>query len=258
MSDQDTRRNKDAALVIIGMEILSGRTQDTNTHWMAERLTDHGVILKEVRIIQDDKDAIIRTVRDLSDSYDYVFTTGGIGPTHDDITAESIAEAFKVKLERNREAYGLLEEHYSIDELTPARAKMAMIPVGAELIPNPVTSAPGFIIKNVHVMAGVPRIMHAMFDHVLGAIEVGQPILSSTVTCGLQESQIAEDLGKLQDAYPDIEIGSYPHYRGGVLGLSLVLRSTDASILKTATDELVELIRKFGDEPKALTMRIPN
>lgn len=259
MGNEEKAENADkiytAALIIIGNEILSGRTQDSNTPWIAERLTERGIILSEVRVIPDAEDVIIRTIRDVRQHFDYIFTTGGIGPTHDDITAESIAKAFGVELVHNEEAFNMLEEHYGLEELTPPRAKMAMIPEEARLIPNPVTAAPGFIVENVHVMAGVPRIMQAMLDHVLGSIQAGRPILSNTVSCGLSESELAEDLSFLQDKYPGVQLGSYPHYRGGVLGLSLVMRSMDGENLNKATDELLEIIKKHGDEPRALSIR---
>ncbi len=244
-----------AALVIIGNEILAGRTQDSNTPWIAERLTDYGIVLAEVRIIPDHENVIIKTINALRPDFDYIFTTGGIGPTHDDITADSIAKAFGVELVQNEQAFRMLEEHYGLEELTPPRAKMCMIPEGAQLIPNPVTAAPGFIIENVHVMAGVPRIMQAMLDHLLGMIKAGKPILSNTVACSLQESVLASDLAELQERYPDVQMGSYPHYRGGVLGLSLVMRATDKESLDVATEELIELIKKHGDEPRALSIR---
>lgn len=244
-----------AALIIIGNEILAGRTQDSNTQWIASKLTDYGIVLGEVRTIPDQKEMIIKTVNDLRQNFDYVFSTGGIGPTHDDITADCIADAFGVEMVRNDEAFKMLEEHYGLEELTPPRAKMSMIPEGASLIPNPVTAAPGFVIENVYVMAGVPRIMHAMLDHVLGVVKAGKPILSNTVACSLPESAIASDLEVLQANYPEIILGSYPHYRGGVLGLSLVLRGTNPSKLESATDELIRLIESHGDEPRALSIR---
>lgn len=244
-----------AALVIIGNEILAGRTQDTNTQWIATHLTEHGIVLTEVRTIPDERERIMATVKDLRGDFDYVFTTGGIGPTHDDITAECVAEAFGKELVRNDEAFRMLEEHYGLEELTPPRAKMCMIPVDATLIPNPVTAAPGFRIENVFVMAGVPRIMHAMLDHILGTIDAGAPILSNTVACSLTESAIASDLSALQDEYPEIMMGSYPHYRGGVLGLSLVLRGTAPESLQEATDKLIQIIEDHGDEPRALSIR---
>lgn len=244
-----------AALVIIGNEILSGRTQDTNTPWIAERLTSRGITLAEVRIIPDIDEIIVKTIRDIYKSYDYVFTTGGIGPTHDDITAASMARAFDKELVLNDSAYKMLEEHYGAQELTEAHTKMAMIPEGACLIPNPVTAAPGFIIENVHVMAGIPRIMHAMLDHVLGSIQAGKPILSNTVACGLQESVLADELARLHEKYDDVEFGSYPHYRGGILGLSLVMRSMNAENLHLATEEVIEIVKSLGDEPRALSIR---
>jgi molybdenum cofactor synthesis domain-containing protein len=255
MSEKTKKETYTAALIIIGNEILSGRTQDTNTPWIAERLTGRGIVLSEVRVIADVEVEIIDAVNGLRRKFDYVFTTGGIGPTHDDITAESVARAFARPLERNAEAYKTLEQHYGAADLTAPRAKMAMIPKGAGLIPNPVTAAPGFVIENVYVMAGVPRIMQGMMDHILNTIDAGQPILSNTVTCGLPESAVAEDLTNLQNKYEKVQIGSYPHYRGGVLGLSLVLRTTDPAALENATVELIEIIRKHGDEPRALTVK---
>lgn len=244
-----------AVLIIIGNEILSGRTTDANTPWIAERLTERGILLAEVRIIPDVERVIIDTVNDLRGKYDYVFTTGGIGPTHDDITAECIAKAFGVGLVKDGEAFLTLENYYGIENLTPPRAKMALVPEGAKLIPNPVSAAPGFIKDNVHVMAGVPRIMQAMMDHVLNEIKAGKPILSNSVACSLPESRVAEDLTALQAKYPDIDIGSYPHYRGGHLGLSLVLRGTNNENLDLATAEVLGIIKKHGDEPRAISIR---
>lgn len=244
-----------AALIVIGDEILAGRTQDTNTPWIAERLTEHGVALAEVRTIPDNESMIVKTINDIRSEYDYVFTTGGIGPTHDDITSASVAKAFGIDIERNAEAFRILEDHYGLEELTPPRAKMSLIPVGAKLIPNPVTAAPGFALENVYVMAGVPRIMQAMLDHILGTIQSGVPILSHTVSCSLAESTLAPDLEQLQISHPTISIGSYPNYRGGALGLSLVLRGTSKETLKIATEELIEMIRAQGDEPRAVSMK---
>ncbi len=257
-TDTPKKETFTAALIIIGNEILSGRTQDTNTPWIAERLTGRGIILTEVRVITDVEAEIVHAVNELRAKFDYIFTTGGIGPTHDDITAASVAKAFGLELERNEEAFRMLEDHYGLPDLTPPRAKMALIPKGASLIPNPVTAAPGFIIGNVHVMAGVPRIMQAMLDHVLGEIDAGNPILSNTVACNLTESAIAEDLTRLQEKYPKIQMGSYPHYRGGALGLSLVLRAIDPDMLETATKELIEIVRSHGEEPRALSLKRHN
>ena len=244
-----------AALVVIGHEILSGRTADANTPWIAERLTEKGILLAEVRIVPDVEHIIISTVNQLRANHDYVFTTGGIGPTHDDITADSVAKAFGIPLIQSDEAFKILEDYYGIENMTPPRIKMAMIPQGAKLIPNSVSAAPGFIVENVYVMAGIPRIMQAMMDHVLDEIKAGTPILSNTVTCGLSESKIAEDLTSLQSAYPDVDIGSYPHFRGGAMGLSLVLRATNNEKLDLATAEILKIIRNHGDEPRALSIR---
>ena len=244
-----------AALVVIGNEILSGRTVDSNTPWIAERLTARGIVLAEVRVIPDTEAGIIDTVNALRATHDYVFTTGGIGPTHDDITSEAIAKALGMPLELNAAAMHALEEHYGAETVSKPRAKMAMIPRGAVLIPNPVSAAPGYIAGNVYVMAGVPRIMQGMLDQVLGMIDAGKPVLSSTITCKLGESVIAEDLSALQDRYPAVQIGSYPHYRGGTLGLSLVVRSTEQPMLEEVAAAIVELIRKHGDEPRTLSIK---
>lgn len=245
-----------AALIVIGNEILSGRTQDSNTQWIADKLAGQGIRLSEVRVIPDNEAVIIKTVREMKDGIDYLFTTGGIGPTHDDITSDSIAKAFAVPLEMNSEARQTLLNYYGSEaELTPARLKMATVPRGATLIQNPVSAAPGFIIENVFVMAGVPRIMQAMFDDILVQLMPGKPILSNTVTCGLGESRIAQDLEAIQRNYADVEIGSYPHYRSGVLGLSLVLRSTDNDLLHAATGRVVAMIRSHGGEPRAISVK---
>ncbi len=255
MPEKETRDIYNAGLIVIGNEILAGRTQDTNTPWIAERLTDHGIVLAEVRVIPDVREEIVSTVNEMRQKHDYVFSTGGIGPTHDDITAACVAEAFEVELVQDEQAFRMLEEHYGLEELTPSRIKMSMVPDGAILIPNPVTAAPGFIMENVYVMAGVPRIMQAMLDHLLGMIDAGKPILSNTVACSLPESTVAAELGVLQEKYPGLQLGSYPHYRGGILGLSLVLRGTDKAVLERATDELIAIIRAHGDEPRALSIR---
>ncbi|MCD8570654.1 MAG: competence/damage-inducible protein A [Alphaproteobacteria bacterium] len=247
-----------AAIVIIGDEILSGRTHDTNTVWLAERLNDQGIMLEEVRVIPDREAKIIETVNTLRAQFDYIFTTGGIGPTHDDITAASIAKAFDVALLQNPEAMALLVAHYGgAHEVTPARARMAMIPEGATLIHNPVSSAPGFIIGNVHVMAGVPRIMQAMFEQILETLQGGDPLLSNTITCEMAESELAADMASLQEKFPDVLIGSYPHFQAGNFGLSVVLRCTEATLLKNASEELVTMILSRGKTPRALSLQVP-
>lgn len=251
--------NKDlyrAALVIIGNEILSGRTKDANTSWIAESIAGIGVVLGEVRIVPDIEAEIIAAVNQLRGHYDYVFTTGGIGPTHDDITAESIAKAFGVELALDEEAYGILVRYYgSEEEVTPPRKKMAMIPQGARLINNPVSGAPGFQIENVFVMAGVPRIMQAMFDDVKMRLHRGLPMLSNTIACSLIESQAAQPLEEIQKKYQSVSIGSYPQFRGGILGLSLVLRSTDNASLDQATADVIAMIANLGGSANAISIQ---
>ena len=252
---KDKKDTYTAALLIIGNEILSGRTQDTNSNWMAAQFSGIGIQLVEIRVVPDDETEIIEAIKALRSKVDYLMTTGGIGPTHDDITAGSVAKAFGVELELNDDALQMMIKHYGDEvEMTPARQKMAMIPAGAGLIYNPVSGAPGFYLENVYVMAGVPRIMQAMFDAVKNELAHGQPLMSRTVTCNLQESQIAEGLSAVQDKYAEISIGSYPHYRGGALGLSLVLRGTDEGLLDQATQNVVDLIESLGGQTKAVSV----
>ncbi len=240
-----------ACLIIIGSEILSGRTRDANLPFLAERLDQLGVRLLEARIIPDVADTIVGAVNECRAVYDYVFTTGGIGPTHDDITAECVARAFGVPLERNPEAVRRLQRRYANTgiELNQARLRMANVPAGATLIDNPVSNAPGFQIGNVLVMAGVPDIMRAMFEGIKHRITGGLPMRSRTVSCVLPEGDLAQDLGALQERYPDIEIGSYPYFRRGRFGVSVVLRATDAEPLAGALEALCDLIRRLGGEP---------
>jgi molybdenum cofactor synthesis domain-containing protein len=240
-----------AALIVIGNEILSGRTQDANIKFTAEKLMSRGIALCEVRVVPDIEEKIIRAVNELKAGVDYVFTTGGIGPTHDDITAESIAKAFGVELRSDPEARRVMDEYYK-GEWNPARLKMTMIPEGARLVPNPVSGAPGFNIGNVYVMAGVPRIMQGMLESILPLLQEGARIISVTVACSLRESQIADRLAALQERYEDVDIGSYPQYREGPHNLNLVLRSVDAGRLQAAVAELLRIIRDLGDAPSVL------
>lgn len=239
-----------AAILVIGNEILSGKTQDANIAWMAARLGAKGIPLLEVRIVPDEEDAIVEAVNALRGKYLYVFTTGGIGPTHDDITADSIAKAFEAPIGINVEARKILEEHYTKKnvELNDARLRMARIPVGGTLIPNPVTVAPGFFLENVYVMAGAPEIMQGMFLAIEPTLEEGKPVLSATVNCNQKEGDIAQELGGIQKQYDDIAIGSYPHM-GEKPSLSLVLRGTDEKRLAAATHKVADLIRAKGEEP---------
>lgn len=231
-----------AAMIVIGNEILSGRTQDLNINYVAKKLVECGVVLAEVRIIPDVESVIISTIGELYEKVDYIFTSGGIGPTHDDITAASVAKAFDVVLEEHPEARSLLLEHYGENDLSAARLRMARIPVGAELIPNPVSVAPGFIIENTHVMAGVPRIMQAMMDHVACTLKGGAVIQSHTVSCTLTESVIAKELTAIQDDWKHVDIGSYPYFKDGVLGVNIVLRSSVESDLVQAAGDVSDMV----------------
>jgi molybdenum cofactor synthesis domain-containing protein len=239
-----------ACLIIIGNEILSGRTQDANLAYLAQGLNSVGIRLREVRVIPDVADTIVATVNELRAKFDYVFTTGGIGPTHDDITSETIARAFGVKWVLDPEARRRLAAGYKNEsELNEARLRMAHVPEGAVLIDNPVSRAPGFQIGNVFVLAGVPRIMQAMFDGIKHRLQGGAPVRSRSVVCALPEGILAEGLGKLQLRYQDLDIGSYPFYRRDGHGVALVMRGTDEVRLAAAVDELKIMIRALGDEP---------
>jgi len=242
---------KTAAILVIGDEILSGRTQDTNTNAIARFLAALGIDLKEVRVVGDVEAEIVAGLNALRERYDFVFTTGGIGPTHDDITALSIAKAFDVPIEHHVEAVERLTRHYGADKLTEARLRMARIPKGASLIDNPVSAAPGFRIGNVFVMAGVPAIMRAMFDGVAPGLTGGARMLQRIVSCRMGESVLAEPLAAIQARHPEVEIGSYPYFRQGAFGVSLVARSTDPTALDAVAAEIEGMIRSLGGEPIA-------
>ncbi|MDR3517104.1 MAG: molybdopterin-binding protein [Azospirillaceae bacterium] len=243
-----------ASLIIIGNEILSGRTQDTNLASLAQRLNPIGIPLREVRVIADDQAMIVATVNELRARDRYVFTTGGIGPTHDDITAGSVAAAFGVPLVRDPDAVRLLESHYPSGHLNEARLRMATVPEGSRLIANPVSRAPGFQIGNVFVLAGVPRIMQAMLDDVIPRLQGGPAMLSRTVRCHLAEGVLAAQLGALQDRLPAIAIGSYPFgLPPAKPGTNLVLRGTDASALDAAVIELCAILRVLGGDAEVVS-----
>lgn len=235
-----------AAVLVIGDEILSGRTKDANMGFLAERLTELGIRLREARVVPDVPEEIVAAVNALRARYDHVFTTGGIGPTHDDITAECIARAFGVPLLRHPEAVRRLEAHYEAGQLNEARLRMANVPEGGTLIDNPVSAAPGFRIGNVYVMAGVPRIMQAMFDGIAPTLAGGDKVLSRTVTCDLGEGVIAAGLGAIAAEYAELSVGSYPYFRAGRFGTSLVLRGTDAGRLSSATEAVRSLVVSLG------------
>jgi molybdenum cofactor synthesis domain-containing protein len=239
-----------ACIVVIGNEILSGRTKDANLAWLAVQLNEVGVQLREARVIPDDEAVIVRTVNEVRAAFDYVFTTGGIGPTHDDITAECIAKAFGVPLIQHPEAVRRLRSHYAnAADLSAARLRMANVPEGATLIDNPVSKAPGFKIANVHVMAGVPAIMQAMFDGIRATLKGGAKVLSRTVSAKLPEGKMAAGLTDLQNRYPDVQIGSYPYFRAGQTGAAIVLRGIDVARIDAAAEELKSLMRGLGGEP---------
>ena len=237
-----------SGMIVIGNEILSGRTQDKNINYIAKKLVEHGIELSEVRIVPDVEKRVVDAVQEFSERFDYVFTSGGIGPTHDDITAECVSKAFDAEYEMNDEAYAILLDHYGEAEFTPARQKMAMTPKGATLIPNPVSSAPGFIIENVHVMAGVPAIFQAMIDHVVISLKGGDVIQSRTVPSRFPESKLAEGLGDIQKKFPTVDIGSYPYFKDGELGVNVVLRSTDEGALSQAVMDVEIIISALEDK----------
>ena len=237
-----------AGIVIIGDEILSGRTKDTNINWIANELNQIGIKLKEARVIEDDKKIIVDTVLEFSKKFSYVFTSGGIGPTHDDITTESIAEAFKVDLEKNQIAMNLLKKHYekSNIDFNEARQKMAIIPKGALLIDNPVSVAPGFNIKNVYVFAGVPKIMQSMFHSIFSKLKNGIIMKSKTITCDIGEGKIAKSLSQIEKQFLNMKIGSYPYFNPKSFGTSIVVRSEKKEDIDLAIEKLREIISQFG------------
>ena len=233
-----------AAILIIGNEILSGRTQDTNTSTLATWLNSIGVKVNEVRVVPDDEKIIIDTLNMLRKSYNYVFTTGGIGPTHDDITAQSVAKAFGLKYEIHKEAFKILEAYYKPGEFNEGRQKMVWMPENAELILNPTSGAPGFSVENVFCLPGVPSILKSMLGGIKNRIVGGQPILSHTISLRTVESEIASSLTKVQDKNKEVEIGSYPFFHAGKLGVSIVLRSEDQSKIDNCNSEIIKFIKE--------------
>ncbi|PJE35432.1 competence/damage-inducible protein A [Pseudooceanicola lipolyticus] len=232
--------NPTAAMLVIGDEILSGRTRDSNMHHLAGELTARGIDLKEARMVSDDRAAIMAAVQALSQAYDHVFTSGGIGPTHDDITADSVAAAFDVPIDVRADARALLEAHYARTgtELNAARLRMARIPEGAVLIDNPVSTAPGFTLGNVHVMAGVPAIFEAMVASVLPSLTGGAALLSDSIRVDRPEGEIAGPLGLIAGRYDDLSIGCYPFQLDGAFGANVVFRGTDRGRIDAALAEL--------------------
>ncbi|WFS02152.1 competence/damage-inducible protein A [Rhizobium tumorigenes] len=238
-----------AAMLAIGDELLSGRTKDKNIGHLADILLLSGIDLKEVRIVADEEDAIVAALNALRGTYDYVFTSGGIGPTHDDITADAIAKAFGVACEHDEEAMKLMAAMYERRDMpfTEARQRMARMPVGATHIANPVSTAPGFTIGNVHVMAGVPQVFQAMLDNVIPTLRTGTPMLSTAVACPFGEGDIGTPLGAIQKAHPETSIGSYPRYLGQSFSTEIVVRARTEAAMQAAAEEvrqMIETIRK--------------
>ena len=236
--------NPTAAMLVIGDEILSGRTRDANMPYLACELTRAGIDLREVRVISDDPEAIVAAVQALSAAHDVVFTSGGIGPTHDDITAENVARAFGRDISVRDDARAILAAHYEARdlELNDARLRMARIPEGATLIDNPVSAAPGFTIENVHVMAGVPQIFQAMVASVLPTITGGAPLLSQSLDVDRGEGDIAGPLTDLAARYPDLSFGSYPFIRNGAYGVNVVVRGQDGARVDAAMADLSQML----------------
>jgi len=237
-----------AVVIIIGNEILFGRTQDANLSFLGKRFDELGIVLKQAIIIPDVEEKIIAAVNESRHEVDYVFTTGGIGPTHDDITTMSVAKAFGIEVERNQEAVDAMNKYYEPGKLNEARLKMADIPKGATLIDNPISGAPGIQIENVFVFPGVPLITQAMFDGMTDRLVGGLPVLTENIATNLTEGTLAEGLGKIQDRYDDVSIGSYPYFKKGKLGVNLVMRSTDQVRLDNAGNEIDDLIKDLNGQ----------
>jgi molybdenum cofactor synthesis domain-containing protein len=241
-----------AALIVIGDEILSGRTQDKNVAQIATWLNVQGIRLREVRVVPDEEDRIVEAVNILRARNDYLFTTGGIGPTHDDITVDAIARALDVPVEVHPEARAMLEGYYaSRGGLTDARLRMARVPQGASLIPNHYSGAPGIRTGNIFIMAGVPHITAGMLDALTGTLEGGRPLLSTSIGCWVAESEIADTLGATEKAHDGCQIGSYPFFREGRVGANFVIRSTDEATLGACAAALTQALEALGHEAVA-------
>ncbi|QYJ07850.1 competence/damage-inducible protein A [Qipengyuania flava] len=243
-----TERIYTAGLVVIGDEILSGRTHDKNIAQVASWLQVQGIRLSEVRVVPDVIERIVEAVNALREGYDYLFTTGGIGPTHDDITVDAVAEALGVDVVIHPDAKAMLERYYASigKELTEARLRMARVPDGAELIPNRMSGAPGIKLGNIHLMAGVPHITSGMLDALTGTLEGGAPLLSETVGCWTPESEVADILRQVEQAHEGCQIGSYPFFREGRVGANFVVRSTSEEELRSCVDSLCDGLATAG------------
>jgi len=242
--------NPTACILVIGNEVLSGRTQDANIRFLAQRLGDMGMPVREVRVIPDVAEVIIRTVNEVRAAFDHVFTTGGIGPTHDDITSECVAAAFGVPWEPHPVVWARMQAHYPEGGFNAARQRMATMPRGAVLIDNGQTIAPGFSMGNVHVMAGVPAIMRAMFEMLAPSLPSGEPIVSRSVhAADIREGDLAAGLTEIQQRYPALDLGSYPYFRAGGAGVAIVAKGVDAAAAEAAIAEVTALFVALGGTP---------
>ena len=237
-----------AGIIVIGNEILSGRTQDTNTSTLSIWLNSLGIKVQEVRVIPDIEKTIISSVNELRKKYNYIFTTGGIGPTHDDITASSISKAFNLTYGLHKEAMAILEKYYKPGEFNEGRQKMACMPTEANLILNPTSGAPGFNVENVFCLPGVPSILKSMLGGITNKLIGGDPILSHTINLKTVESEIAKPLSNVQDNNKDVEIGSYPFFRAGKLGVAIVIRSSDKNKIKNCNLEILKFVKEKNIE----------
>ena len=233
-----------AGIIIIGNEILSGRTKDLNTSALSKWLNSIGIKVLETRTIPDIEEVIISTVNELKQKFDYIFTSGGIGPTHDDITAQSISKAFELKYEIHKEAYKILEKYYGTNDFNEGRQRMTWMPSKANLILNPSSGAPGFYVKNVFCLPGVPAILESMLPNLTNKIVGGEPILSKTISLRTLESEIAKPLKKVQEKNNEVDIGSYPFFRKGKIGVSIVLTSKDQSKMDKCNSQILEFIKE--------------
>ena len=244
----ENKKEINAAIIIIGNEVLSGRTKDLNTSTISIWLNSLGIFVKEVRIIPDVEKTIIDNVNELRNKFNYVFTTGGIGPTHDDITAESVSKAFNLEYGFHNEAFSILEKYYDPGEFNDGRQKMAKMPTTANLILNPTSGAPGFYVENVFCLPGVPSILKSMIGGLNNVLVGGDPVLSKTINLRTYESEIAESLTNVQNNNKDVEIGSYPFFRQGKLGVSIVLRSVNQNKINICSSQILDFISKKNIE----------
>ena len=243
-------KRKTSGIIIIGNEVLSGKTLDTNSNFLCKNLHEIGIECKEISVVEDDEKKIIEKVNVFRKKFDFVFTTGGIGPTHDDITSKSIAKAFKDKLVLNKLAKARLKKHYSDEDLTKARLKMAYFPSKATLIDNPVSIAPGFSLDNVHVFPGVPKIFQIMLTEFIKGIDKQKKIFKKNITTEIPEGLFAEYVGKIQKKYPDVDIGSYPYFKKKSFGVSLIIKSDSEELLDEVCDVIYKYLKKNDGKPR--------